>query len=101
MRYLKPWIVRDLAKKMVFVGGARQCGKTTLAKSILAESSGRYFNWDNEAHRRALRAQAWSADDALVVFDELHKLPKWKTWIKGVYDTKEGAQTYLVTGSAR
>jgi AAA+ ATPase superfamily predicted ATPase len=33
---------------MVFIGGPRQVGKTTLAKHILetAGFSGRYFNWD-------------------------------------------------------
>ncbi len=34
-RYLSPQISHDLAKKMVFVGGPRQVGKTTLAKHLL------------------------------------------------------------------
>ena len=29
-RYLTPYIVNDLKEKMVFVGGPRQVGKTTL-----------------------------------------------------------------------
>lgn len=36
-----------------------------------------------------------------MIFDELHKYPRWKQWIKGVYDTKQSNQEYLVTGSAR
>ena len=36
-RQIKPDIVSDLAEKMVFVGGARQVGKTTLALSLLPE----------------------------------------------------------------
>jgi predicted AAA+ superfamily ATPase len=32
MRYIEPFILEDLAKKMVFVGGPRQVGKTTMAK---------------------------------------------------------------------
>ena len=31
-RYLKPQVERDLKRKMVFVAGPRQVGKTTLAK---------------------------------------------------------------------
>jgi predicted AAA+ superfamily ATPase len=37
MRYINSYIIEDLKKKMVFVGGPRQVGKTTLAKSILAK----------------------------------------------------------------
>lgn len=39
-RYLEPQIIKDLQKKMVFVGGARQVGKTTLAREILDEHQG-------------------------------------------------------------
>ena len=45
-RYLEKQVVRDLQKKMVFVGGPRQVGKTTLAKQILGESQRGYLNWD-------------------------------------------------------
>ena len=33
-RYLEPFIATDLKKKMVFLGGPRQVGKTTLSKQI-------------------------------------------------------------------
>ena len=33
-------IIEDLGKKMVFVGGPRQVGKTTMAKQILEASGG-------------------------------------------------------------
>jgi len=47
MRYITSAIEQDLQKKMVFIGGPRQVGKTTLAKQLLsyAENNGRYFNW--------------------------------------------------------
>lgn len=32
MRYLEKFIIQDLKKKMVFMAGPRQCGKTTLAQ---------------------------------------------------------------------
>ncbi len=36
----EPQIVSDLAKKMVFLGGPRQVGKTTVAKTILGKDKG-------------------------------------------------------------
>ncbi len=36
-RYLSNSIVSDLNNKMVFIGGARQVGKTTLAREIVAK----------------------------------------------------------------
>jgi predicted AAA+ superfamily ATPase len=37
----------------------------------------------------------------LLVFDELHKFPRWKRWIKGIYDVSNDTHSFLVTGSAR
>ncbi|MBP9707425.1 MAG: ATP-binding protein [Oligoflexales bacterium] len=101
MRYLNKNLFKDLKKKMVFVGGPRQCGKTTLAKDILSQLDGEYLNWDNDEHRRRIVKKQFSPNAPLIVFDELHKMPRWKTWIKGLYDTKTQHQNYLVTGSAR
>jgi uncharacterized protein len=103
MRYLTPHILKDLKKKMVFVGGPRQVGKTTLAKSILTESylQGRYFNWDYDEDRRDIIRERWHDQDTLLIFDELHKYPHWKNWIKGIYDISSNRHSFLVTGSAR
>lgn len=101
MRYLSPHILDDLKKKMAFIGGPRQCGKTTLAKSLLDVFSGEYLNWDDARDRKRIKNYEFSKSRKLVIFDELHKLPRWKTWIKGLFDTKPPGQTYLVTGSAR
>lgn len=101
-RYLEPPITEDLVKKMVFVAGPRQVGKTTLAKRLLALSdNGQYLNWDNRDHRRTIRMAAWSAEPSLVVLDELHKWQGWKSWIKGEYDVNSDRVRFLVTGSAR
>src|SRR3989338_1095684 len=101
-RYIEPFILKDLRKKMVFVGGPRQVGKTILSKSICHHyKTSRYLNLDLDSDRRIILKHQWPQDDQLVVFDELHKYPRWKRWIKGVYDTKSEHQQYLVTGSAR
>ncbi len=102
MRYLADFVRKDLEKKMVFVAGPRQCGKTTFAKSILEKSgAGHYFNYDRDRDRVLLLKEKWSDTDKLLVFDELHKYPKWKNWLKGMYDTEKDKHQILVTGSAR
>lgn len=106
MRYGAPYILKDLQKKMVFIGGPRQVGKTTLAQTILQQYTeqklgGAYFNWDDDENRRAILKKQWSDEQKLVIFDEIHKFPKWKNWVKGTYDTQKNKHTFLVTGSAR
>jgi predicted AAA+ superfamily ATPase len=99
-RYLERAIRKDLDDKIVLISGPRQVGKTTLAKSI-HPAGYEYFNIDNEEDRLLIRKNGWRRDCDLVIFDELHKLKKWKNWIKGIYD-KEGVRPrLLVTGSAR
>jgi predicted AAA+ superfamily ATPase len=88
---------------MVFIGGPRQVGKTTLSKSLCHGQfeGGIYLNWDKDEDRQAILKKQWLLNSPLIIFDELHKYPRWKTWIKGVYDTRPVDQEYLVTGSAR
>ncbi|MBW2602264.1 MAG: AAA family ATPase, partial [Deltaproteobacteria bacterium] len=103
MRYITPFVLEDLKKKMAFIGGPRQVGKTTLAKAILSKSfpAGRYLNWDFDEDRQDILQKKWASDDTLLVFDELHKFPRWKTWIKGIYDVQHEEHSFLITGSAR
>ncbi len=102
MRYLLPYIKKDLHRKMVFIGGPRQCGKTTLAKGILEqEKSGLHLNWDDDEDRKLILKRKWSTSDKLLIFDELHKFRRWKNWIKGLYDKIGKSHQLLVTGSAR
>ncbi len=100
MRYLTPYLQRDLARKMVLLAGPRQCGKTTLAKSLM-DSRGEYLSWDIARDRKIIRDIAWPKDASLVILDELHKAPKWKNFLKGVNDEFGNIPPLLVTGSAR
>ncbi|MGH8196235.1 MAG: ATP-binding protein [Woeseiaceae bacterium] len=98
-RYLLPQVRRDLAKKMVFIAGPRQVGKTTLARGLPGASSG-YLNWDVAEHReRILKGELPTA--RLWIFDEIHKYRHWRNFLKGVYDGRPNGQRILVTGSAR
>lgn len=60
-----------------------------------------YLNWDIPADRAILARQSWNPRAGLIVLDEIHKMPAWKLWLKGVVDAKPEAQALLVTGSAR
>jgi len=102
MRYLTPHLLDDLKKKMVFVGGPRQCGKTTLARSLMKGfQEPLYLNYDDAHQRGEILARKWTDTQDLIIFDELHKHRNWKNWIKGLYDTTREQHRYLLTGSAR
>jgi predicted AAA+ superfamily ATPase len=104
-----PGILRKWGK-MVFLSGPRQVGKTTLAKALLEElGGGIYFNWDLITHRRRLardpyffeREPGKPGQRPLLVFDEIHKYSRWKSYLKGVYDGFHDSFDILVTGSGR
>ena len=101
-RVQKEAILRDLNKKMVFIVGPRQAGKTWLAKRI-AEHFERsiYLNYDSAEDRAQIHAGDWLENTQLLILDELHKMPHWKNYLKGLYDTKPEHLKILVTGSAR
>jgi predicted AAA+ superfamily ATPase len=95
-------------RKMAFIAGPRQVGKTTLAKSLLRETGASYFTWDlDRDRRRILRADGafWAVPPrpgrARIVADEIHKYPRWKRLLKGLFDTYRDECEFIVTGSGR
>jgi predicted AAA+ superfamily ATPase len=105
-RYLTEAVRRDALarRKIAMISGPRQVGKSTLAKSLLS-SPQNYFLYDEEDFRRRWSkspAEALSGrGDGVVVLDEIHKDRKWKTKLKGLYDTRGREIPFVVTGSAR
>lgn len=102
-RYLTPFVEEFLKKRMVFVGGPRQVGKTTLCLDFLDPSTVKnraYLNWDDINSRKIIR-NGELPPAPLVVLDEIHKYKSWRNLLKGFYDKNKGEQNYLVTGSAR
>jgi uncharacterized protein len=93
---------RDLQRKLVVLTGARQAGKTTLARQLMSSfDPAQYLNWDVPGDRLLIARQAWSPKARLVVFDEIHKMRDWKAFLKGAWDGRSDGQAMLVTGSAR
>ena len=93
---------------MAFVSGPRQVGKTTTCRAR-ADST---LNWDDLDHRElvlagprrvveALELDRLSETPPVVLFDELHKFARWKSFLKGFFDNYGGRMKILVTGSSR
>lgn len=105
-RYLEKSIKEDLNKKMVFVAGPRQCGKTTLARKILEEEMGQradafYLTWDAAEDRENIIRERFPAGKGLLVLDEIHKFSRWRQVVKGLFDKRRHELKILVTGSGR
>lgn len=105
---LKRYIVDDLKqvldRKMVFVGGPRQVGKTTLALSLISPSSVKnpqYLNWDSPFDQKKILKSEFIFQSKYTVFDEIHKYKKWRNLLKGLYDKNHEDHSFIVTGSAR
>ncbi len=98
-RLISQSIGLDIEKKIVLLSGPRQVGKTTLSRKLYENCQ--YLNYDSTEDRKIIRAGTWRRDVDLVIFDEIHKLPKWKSWIKGIYDTEGVRPRLILTGSAK
>ena len=99
-RYLERHIKEDLRAKMVFVGGPRQVGKTTLALSLLGTRSGlhpAYVNWDDPTTHAPLLKSQLPGNQKLIVLDEIHKYARWRNLIKGFYDKYKERISFLVS----
>ncbi|MBD3347098.1 MAG: AAA family ATPase [Chitinivibrionales bacterium] len=97
-------------QQMILLSGPRQVGKTTSSRDALPGS--KYLNWDVPEDRTSilkgpkhlyetLGLNVLSEKKACIVFDEIHKFPKWKNFLKGFYDLYGKKLSICVTGSAR
>jgi predicted AAA+ superfamily ATPase len=92
-------------RQMIFIAGPRQVSKTTVARLVQGER-GCYVNWDNPADRKILLkgpdAMATHCglsllreESVLIVFDEIHKYAKWKSFLKGFLASFISLQKYF------
>ncbi|MBN1773688.1 MAG: ATP-binding protein [Deltaproteobacteria bacterium] len=108
--YQRIWQTLAAEKALVLLAGPRQVGKTTLARLIAGTfANSAYANWDLPADRARIvsdpafftKAPRRDASRPLVILDEIHKQPRWKAWLKGLYDGWAADYRFLVTGSGR
>ncbi|TGL58673.1 ATP-binding protein [Leptospira ognonensis] len=99
-RSIFPFMKEDLGSRMTFIGGPRQVGKTTLAKSFL-KSESQYLNWDDLGDRSIIKTHQIDPKLTTVVLDEIHKYSRWRMLLKGLYDKYKNSLSIIVTGSAR
>jgi len=89
-------------RRIVVLTGARQVGKTTLARALYG-SALRYLNLDSPGERERLRAvpaEAWGRVVGQAVLDEVQKAPGLLDKIKWAYDEGDLAFSVLL-GSSR
>ncbi len=73
-----------------------------MAKELVARQfDASYFVWDKLSDRKSALKGEWPPDCDLVILDEFHKHKRWKTWIKGEFDSLKNRFSFLLTGSAR
>ena len=97
-RYLQKTVLEDLKRKMVFISGPRQVGKTTLCLN-LAPKNRRYMSWDILKDREDILREKFPREN-FIIYDEIHKFKRWRNYIKGLYDRHRADKKILVTGSA-
>jgi len=104
-RYIERSVSDDLKRKMVFIGGPRQGGKTTTAKRLCQDAGfdvrERYLNWDAAQDREKMILERFPFGPGYLVLDEIHKYSRWRQVVKGLYDKRGNELNILVTGSAR
>ena len=107
-RSIEPKIRKNLFKgKVVIIYGARQVGKTTLSKKILADfkEDGKYLNCELASVQQGLsvieaeRIKSFLGDYKLVVFDEAQNIKDIGKILKVMVDTYPDIQI-IATGSS-
>ena len=89
-------------RRVVLLTGARQCGKTTLARK-LASPETEYRTLDDGTMRAAAEADPSGFvrhDGAMLIIDEVQRVPALLTAIKQVVDEDDRPGQFLLTGSA-
>jgi predicted AAA+ superfamily ATPase len=104
-RFLKKAVLAALSDTpVVLLHGARQCGKSTLARQIAeTDYPARYITLDDAAVLSAITADAagfLAGIDGPVVLDEIQRAPELFVAIKASVDRNRRPGRFLLTGSA-
>ncbi len=104
-----PRIVQDRVERAltrspaVAILGPRQCGKSTLAKKIIAETSAIYLDLQDRVDRNKLNEPELFFDryrDRLICLDEIQMLPEFFSVLRSEIDRDRRPGRFLILGSA-
>ncbi len=87
----------------LFIHGARQCGKTTLARHVGGRLGHTYLSFDDDNQRQSAQADPVGFVRALphkVILDEIQRVPELLTSLKAAIDASREAGRFILTGSA-
>ena len=103
-RHATPRLQEALADSpVVLIHGPRQCGKTTLARTVGEGSGYAYASFDDDVVREAASGdpQGFVADLAeRVVLDEVQRVPSLFSALKRAVDERRTPGRFLLTGSS-
>ncbi len=82
--------------------GPRQCGKTTIARTLIEPAPVHYYDLENPADRAGLANPfiALKEMDGLVILDEIHRMPELYEILRVLVDDERCRCRFLVLGSA-
>lgn len=89
--------------RVVLLNGARQTGKSTLARSVAKERAAPYLSLDDPATLGLARSDPFAlvaGHQGLIVIDEVQHAPELFPAIKRVVDADQRPGQFLLTGSA-
>lgn len=102
-RWQKENLIKGLQnRRVVFISGARQCGKTTLARELVNEDID-FITLDNSVYLQAAKTDPEGfvkRQKKTLIIDEVQKAPELLSAIKQVVDENTSPGQYLLTGSA-
>lgn len=103
-RYAERRLIEGLSDSpVVLIHGPRQCGKTTLARSVGESKRYAYISFDDDVAREAARADPAGFVDDLperAILDEVQRVPEIFAALKMTIDRRRTAGRFILTGSA-
>ena len=103
-RYIKPLLLEALKDSpVVLIHGPRQCGKTTLVRTVGIPKKYEYISFDDDMMTKAAKEDPIGFVKGLskrVILDEVQKVPNIFSTLKKEVDNNRKPGRFILTGSA-